>query len=270
MMSFFRLFALVLWGAFIGPLQFTAMTLRLKAANHIPRLFHRGVLRIFGMTVEIEGEKREIRPTLFVGNHISYLDIFVLGSVIDGSFVAKADVAGWPVAGFFARLQRTIFVQRERRSSTGAQRDMLQHRLEEGVNVILFPEGTSYDGARVLPFKSALFSAAEREVHGAPVTVQPLSLAYVSMGGLPVTRAQRPAVAWYGDMGLLPHIWTFLKANRTRAVVQFHAPISIDQLGNRRLLAKACHATVANGVTGLVTGRARQKAPVVIPQPSEA
>jgi len=243
------------WCCFIGPLQFSALRLRLRAADHIPRLFHHGVLRIFGISVEVEGSMRLERPTLFVGNHVSYLDIFVLGSIIDGSFVAKADVAGWPVAGFFARLQRTIFVQRERRSSTGAQRDMLHSRLEEGVNVILFPEGTSFDGARVLPFKSALFSAAENTIDGAPVTVQPLSLAYVTMGGLPVTRAQRPAVAWYGDMGLLPHIWTFLKANRTRTVVRFHDPVNIQALGNRRLLARACHSAVSTGVTDLVTGR---------------
>lgn len=254
-MSLLRMIALTGWCSFIGPLQYTALALRLKAADHIPRIFHHGVLWIFGLSVEAEGAMRQERPTLFVSNHVSYLDIFVLGSLIDGSFVAKADVAGWPVAGFFARLQRTIFIQRERRSSAGAQRDMLQSRLEEGVNVILFPEGTSFDGARVLPFKSALFSAAERKVDGTPVTVQPMSLAYVTMGGLPLTRAQRPAVAWYGDMGLLPHVWQFLKANRTRAVVKFHDPISIEALGNRRLMARACHTTVADGVTGLISGR---------------
>lgn len=270
MRSFLRLLALVIWAGFIAPLQLAALGLRLKAAHQIPRLFHRGVLWIFGISVEIDGDMRQARPTLFVGNHISYLDIFVLGAVIEGSFVAKADVAGWPVAGFFAKLQRTIFIQRERRTNASEQRDMLQRRLEEGVNVILFPEGTSFDGARVLPFKSALFSAAEREVDGAPVTVQPMSLAYISMAGLPVTRAQRPAVAWYGDMGLLPHIWTFLKANRTHAVIKFHAPISIEGAGNRRLLAKACHTAVADGVTGLVTGRPRPEPVPAIAGPSEA
>lgn len=260
-----RLFALVVWSFGVAPAQMVAIALRLQAAAKIPALYHRGVLRIFGITVVTDGDMRQVRPTLFVGNHISYLDIFVLGAVIEGCFVAKADVAGWPVAGFFAKLQRTIFVERERRSSAGAQRDLLQKRLEEGTNVILFPEGTSFDGARVLPFKSALFSAAERQVAGRPVTVQPMSLAYVSMGGLPLTRAQRPAVAWYGDMGLLPHIWTFLKANRTRAVIRFHAPVDIAVYENRRRLAAACHRTVADGVTTLVSGR-----PATVPQPAAA
>lgn len=265
MTSLLRLLGLVGWSFLCAPVQFVSTALKLKAAGRIPMIYHRGVLRLFGVRFDIEGDMRRQAPTLFVGNHISYLDIFVLGAIIEGCFVAKSDVAGWPVAGFFAKLQRTIFVERDRRASVGAQRDMLQQRLEEGVNVILFPEGTSYDGARVLPFKSALFAAAERQVDGHPVTVQPMSLAYVAMDGLPLTRAQRPAVAWYGDMGLLPHIWTFLKTSRTRVVVRFHPPVSLEDYDNRRLLAAACHEAVANGVIELVSGR---KAPVLLPAPA--
>ena len=271
MLPLFRLLGLVGLALLMAPAQVAAIGLKLKAANRIPMMFHRGVMRIFGISVTTEGEMRTERPTLFVGNHISYLDIFVIGGVIEGSFVAKAEVAGWPVAGFLAKLQRTIFVQRERRASAGAQRDMLQRRLDEGVNVILFPEGTSHDGARVLPFKSALFAPAEREAGGRPIAVQPMSLAYVTMDGLPLTRAQRAAVAWYGDMGLLPHIWTFLKASRTQAVIRFHEPATIADHGNRRLLARACHEQVSDGVTNLVTGRPTAPAkalPGPSPQPS--
>lgn len=264
-----RLLALIGWSFLCAPVQMAAIALGSSAAGRIPTAYHRGVLRIFGIVVELKGEMRQERPTLFVGNHISYLDIFVLGAVIEGSFVAKADIAGWPVAGFFAKLQRTIFVERERRASTGAQRDMLQRRLEEGGNVILFPEGTSYDGARVLPFKSALFAAAEREVDGRHVTVQPMSLAYVEMDGLPLTRAQRPTVAWYGDMGLLPHIWAFLKASRTRVAICFHPPVDIDEHKTRRQLAGACHDVVSNGVNGLVSGRGGAPA-TRLPSPQSA
>lgn len=250
-----RLLALVAWSFLCAPVQMAALALKLRFASRLPMIYHSGVLRLFGIKIDVEGRMRETAPTLFVGNHISYLDIFVLGATIEGSFVAKADVAGWPVAGFFAKLQRTIFVERERRASVGAQRDMLQRRLEQGDNIILFPEGTSYDGARVLPFKSALFAAAERQVDGHPITVQPMSLAYVAMDGLPLTRAQRHEVAWYGDMGLLPHIWTFLKASRTQAVIRFHPPVSLEDFENRRRLAAACHQVVAGGVTELVSGR---------------
>ncbi len=260
MMPLARLLALVGWSMVCTPIQLAAIAVRAPAAQRIPMMFHRGVLKIFGISIQIEGDMRAARPTLFVANHISYLDIFVLGGVIEGSFVAKAEIAGWPVAGFLAKLQRTIFVERERRAAIGAQRDMLQQRLEDRSNVILFPEGTSHDGARVLPFKSALFAVAEREVDGAPVTVQPISLAYVEMDGLPLTRAQRSAVAWYGDMGLLPHVWAFAKASRTRAVIRFHDPVSMSAFENRRRMANACQSIVASGVTGLVSGRPRPPA----------
>jgi len=255
MVQLLRLFALVGWSFVIAPVQSVAIMIKSPAAARIPRLYHRGILWIFGIQVVTEGDMRQERPTLFVGNHVSYLDIFVLGAVIEGCFVAKAEVATWPVAGFFARLQRTIFVERQRRAAVGAQRDLLQRRLEEGVNVILFPEGTSFDGARVLPFKSALFAAAEREVAGEHVTVQPVSLAYVAMDGLPLTRAQRPLVAWYGDMGMLPHLWVFLGASRTRVVLRFHEPQKLEDHGDRRKLAAACQGVVASGVTELVSGR---------------
>jgi len=255
MRPLFRLLALIGWSFVIAPVQLTALALKLPAAGRIPMAFHRGVLRIFGISIVSEGRMRAERPTLFVGNHISYLDIFVIGAVVEGSFVAKAEVATWPVAGFYAKLQRTIFVERSRRAAVGAQRDQLQRRLEEGVNVILFPEGTSHDGARVLPFKSALFAAAERKVKGRHVVVQPVSLAYIAMDGLPITRAQRPTVAWYGDMGLLPHVWKFLTASRTRVALRFHEPLVIDDYANRRALAAACHAVVADGVVTLVSGR---------------
>ena len=166
-------------------------------------------------------------------------------------------VAFWPVAGFFAKLQRTIFVERQRRASVGAQRDMLQQRLEEGVNVILFPEGTSYDGARVLPFKSALFAAAEREVGGHPVTVQPMSLAYVAMDGLPLTRAQRPAVAWYGDMDLAPHLLDYLKGGPYECTLKFFEPVIAEEIGNRKALARYCREKIVLGNSEALSGGGR-------------
>ena len=255
MMPLLRMLALIGWMLLLAPVQAGALLLKLKAADRIPRRFHRGVTRIFGIQIETTGQMSEIHPTLFVSNHVSYLDIFVFGAVIEGSFVAKSDIANWPIAGWLAKMQRTIFVEREQRSKVGAQRTRVQERFESGGNVILFPEGTSYDGARVLTFKSALFSVAQNQVNGHAVTVQPVSIAYTEMDGLPLTRAQRPLVAWYGDMALLPHIWSFLKAQRTKVEIQFHEPVSMDDYANRRAMASACHQMVSAGVTAMVTGR---------------
>ena len=257
-----RLLALVLWTIVFLPVQAMVAALNASAAKRLPMRYHQGVLRILGIEIQLEGQMRTNTPTLIVSNHISYLDIFVLGAAIQGSFVAKAEIAGWPVAGYMARLQRSIFVERERRGAVGEQRDMLQQRFDDRENVILFPEGTSYDGARVLPFKSALFAAAERKVDGVHVSVQPLSIAYVEMDGLPLTRAQRSNVAWYGDMALLPHLWAFARSSQTRVVLNFHPPVTIDDFGNRRRMASACHQVVASSVTSMVMGRPAVPAPV--------
>lgn len=255
MSPLFRLIALVIWSAVCVLLIGLLKIIFVKKANGLPRIFHAGVLKIFGLQITQLGLMRSERPTLFISNHISYLDIFVLGAVIDGSFVAKAEVSKWPIAGFMAKLQRTIFIERQRRSSTGEQRNMLQLRLEERDNVILFPEGTSHDGARVLSFKSALFAAAEREIDGSPVMIQPVSIAYTTMDGLPLTRAQRSTVAWYGDMSLLPHIIQFLKASRTGVTLKFHEPTSIKEHQNRRKLASYCYQVVADGVQDVIYDR---------------
>src|SRR5206468_8064053 len=138
---------------------------------------------------------------LFAANHISYTDITILGSLIPGSFIAKTEVAGWPFFGWLAKLQRSVFVDR-RVHSTATQRDAISDRLAAGDALILFPEGTSGDGNRVLPFKSALFGALERGKDLPPVTVQPVSLAYARLDGMPIGRLYRPFFAWYGSVEL--------------------------------------------------------------------
>ena len=109
------------------------------------------------------------QPTLFLSNHVSYFDITVLGALIDGSFVAKSEVAGWPLFGMLAKLQRTVFVVR-RQGQAGAQRDAVAERLTRGENLIVFPEGTSGDGTRALPFKSSLLAAANPLSNGGRAT----------------------------------------------------------------------------------------------------
>ena len=115
------------------------------------------------------------------------MDISVVGSLIDGCFVAKAEIAGWPIFGFLTKLQRSVFVDR-RPSRSVTQRDEIQHRLEAGDSMILFAEGTSSDGNRVLPFKSSLFAVAQRRVNGRPIMVQPVSVAFSHLDGMPMGR----------------------------------------------------------------------------------
>src|SRR5262249_24991833 len=120
-----------------------AMAAKSRLLDLIPPIYHRFCCWLLDLHIEVHGSMSAVRPTLFVCNHSSYLDISVLGSIIRGSFVAKSEVADWPVFGFLAKLQRTVFVDRQRRTTSYHQRDQLARRLDAGDNLILFPEGTS-------------------------------------------------------------------------------------------------------------------------------
>ena len=178
----------------------------------------------------------------------------MLGSLIVGSFVAKAEVGDWFFFGWLAKLQRTVFVER-RALKAAAQRDQMSRRLEAGDSLILFPEGTSDDGNRVLPFKSALLSVAERRPNDVPLTVQPVSVAYTRLDGLPLGRSLRPLFAWYGDMELAPHLWQLAGLGRLTIVVHFHPPVNIEEFASRKQLSDHCHAKVAEGVALALSGR---------------
>ena len=197
-----RVRRLVLYLAFtlaLMPVQALGLLFRQPWTASFPRFYHRRCCRILGLKVRRIGRPVTARPVLFAANHISYLDITVFGSLIAGSFIAKREVKGWPLFGWLARLQRSVFIDRQVRS-TAAQRDTIAGRLAANDALILFPEGTSGDGNRVLPFKSALFSVANHRAMG-PVTVQPVSIAYTRLDGMPIGRQLRPFFAWYGQIG---------------------------------------------------------------------
>ena len=247
-------------GAYLGVtlgLSFVQLPLLLagsRGAHLLPRFYHRLTCRIVGLDVEQRGQMAPTTPTLFVSNHSSYLDIPVLGSLILGSFVAKTEVGSWPIFGWLAKMQRTVFIDR-RRGTTHRQRDDLQRRLDAGGSLILFPEGTSNDGNRVLPFRSALLSVAERAARGESLTVQPVSISYTQLNALPMGHRNRPHVAWYGGMTLGRHLWAFTRLGRARVVVEFHPPVVIGDFRSRKELTQHCHAAISAGVAAALSGR---------------
>lgn len=220
----------------------------------IPRLFHRIVLWALGLKVTRRGQPSTARPTLFVSNHVSWIDIMVLGSELEASFVAKHEVDGWPFFGTLARLQRTVFVERKARR-TADHRDLMVDRLAAGDSLILFPEGTSSDGLRILPFKSAFFSLAERRFDDRPLMLQPISLAYTELCNLPVGRRWSGLFAWIGDQDLMPHLWRFLRAGPAVATIEYHPPVTIDGFASRKALAAWVQTVVAQGVSDAHAGR---------------
>ena len=242
-------------------LQWTFLKLAPRLAVTFPNVYHRNLARVLLARVEVKGEPVTDGPCLIAANHSSWLDIIVLSAVRPLSFVAKREVGTWPMFGQLARLQRTVFVDRDRRSATGAFKDEMQRRLSDGDTLVLFPEGTSTDGNRVLAFKSALMGSADATYRGngadgdLQVPVQPVTVTYRRVHGLPLGRHERPVFAWYGDMDLAPHLWAALKRGPFDVSVEFHPPATLDQVGNRKALAAYCERQVRSGLVAALTGR---------------
>lgn len=261
-----RLIACMAWFAVLIPVQAVNQALRLGFARKWPITVYRVFNGLLGIRMSVVGKPAKQGPVLFVVNHTSYADIPVLGAILEACFVAKAEVAKWPVFGLCAKISGTLFVDRNPRLAV-RQAELLKERLTAGNNLVLFPEGTSSDGNFVLPFRSALFSAAAIRVGEKPVTVQPVSVAYTHLDGIPMGRHLRPFFAWYGDMDLAGHLWQLLGIGRSRVEVRFHDPVDIDRFASRKELSAWCHAVIAAGVARSLTGRDQ---PVAVAQPRPA
>jgi len=237
------------------PVQWLLLKLRSPAARTLPWRYHKLVAALFGIHIKVIGRPVTGEGVLMVANHTSWADIVIFSAATPLSFVSKAEVARWPLFGTLARLQRSVFVERHRRSATGETRDVIRERLLDGDTLLLFPEGTSHDGNTVLPFKSALLGAAEaRLAGGAHVKVQPVSTAFTGLHGLPMGRENRPLFAWYGDMEMVPHLWEALLAGPLDVVVQFHQPLSLDAM-DRKTLARRAEELVREGQAEALAGR---------------
>lgn len=263
--SFVRLLLYVGWIFTMIPVQAVALLLSARLAERIPLLVHRVVVWILDAKVTVKGEQVKEGAVLFVCNHASYADISLIGAHIRGSFVAKAEVAKWPLFGICAKLSRTVFVDRRARYAR-QQAEEMKRRFERGDRLILFPEGTSSDGNRVLPFRSSLFATAEIEIDGKPVAVQPVSLAYTRLDGIPMGRHLRPFFAWYGDMEMFSHLWGIVGVGRSTIVLEFHKPVTVRDFPSRKALAAYCQSVVAAGVSSAISGRPQSApAPGAVP-----
>ncbi len=243
-----RLFAYLALTVFLLPIQALAVLSGTKVSKVTPLFYHRLCARIFGFRIQVRGQPSAAKPTLFVSNHVSYMDITVLGSLLNASFIAKAEVSKWPLFGQLAKLNKTIFVQR-RGPRAAAQRDEISDRLSNGDSLILFPEGTSADGLHVLPFKSALFSVAEQRGRSEPLTLQPVSISYSQLDGIPLCRFLLPHFAWYGDMTMVSHVFTLVGLGLVTIDVTFHEPALSDRFKTRKEMAQYCHRRVAAGAS---------------------
>ncbi len=244
----------VLWTVLAAGIQAVLLVLPGRAKVGFARLYWANLARMIGLQVRVIGVKpanRQGRRVIYAANHCSWLDIPVLGGTLEACFVSKDEIARWPGVSLVARLGRTVFVTRQR-GATGRERDDMRGRLAAGDDLLLFPEGTSSDGSRVLPFRSAFFSVAEGE---APPLIQPVSVVYDRLGGLPTRRSTRAVFAWYGDMDLASHFWRLAQWRGMRATVLMHPPLDPKDFANRKLLAQAAWDAVAGGAAAMRQNR---------------
>ena len=255
-----RALIVLIWTVIALAIQSVLVLLPGPAQRSFARLYWSFVCMLIGVNVRMIGavahRTEDGRPVVFVSNHSSWLDVAVLGGRLPGCFVAKEEVGTWPVISTIARLGRTLYVRRSR-SSTGRERDDMVARLKGGDNLILFPEGTTSDGSRVLPFRSAFLSIAEMPVtpEGKTPIVQPVSVVYDRLAGLPAGRSSRALFAWYGDMEIGSHFWQLAQHKGLRATVLLHQPIDPARFASRKELNAACWDIVADGAATLRQNR---------------
>ena len=243
--------------AILAPLQALALKVRFTNEFRLPRAWHRLILRALGIRVSIHGAMSSQRPLLLASNHVSWTDVMVLGSSNDLAFIAKSEMAGWPILGSLARLQRTVFIERERRRKSGEQASEIAARLAAGDAMVLFAEGTTSDGNLLLPFKSTLFGAASIAIADGgieKVFIQPVAIAYTRLHGLPMGRQHRTVAAWIGDMDLVPHIGRLLAEGAVDVEVHFGEPLEFHAGSSRKELARRAeeqvHAMMQNALRG--------------------
>jgi lyso-ornithine lipid O-acyltransferase len=217
-------------------IQLLCLKMPIYISSYIPMRFHKMMLKFLRVNIVIKGDISIYTPTLFICNHWSWLDIPVLGAVLHAHFVAKSEIANWGIFGFLAKLQRTIFVSRQNRQRTAEQSNIITEYLADKRNIILFAEGTSSDGNRILPFKSSLLESAKPTDSVKPA-VQSVTVIYHKLYGMPTGRTKRPFIAWYGDMEMGSHLKDFFNLGPVEVILDFGTPVYYDDFTSRKELS---------------------------------
>lgn len=243
----FALAVIALAALFMGSTQYLVLKTGLGNPAPIPRYWHKVVLWALGIKVTVHGSMAAQRPLMIASNHISWTDIMVIGSVADVCFIAKSEIDGWPIFGWLARLQRTVFIERDRKRKSGEQAGELAKRLAAGDAMVLFAEGSTSDGNLILPFKSTLFGAAEMAIRAGAsdkVFVQPLAITYLRVHGMPMGRQHRTLASWIGDADLVPHLSSLLRDGAIDVDLHFGEPVEFTATSDRKAVTREMEGSV--------------------------
>ena len=248
----YRFLMIVLWFFLMFIIFVISKMLNLNIKNSMPRLFHQGFLKLLNVKVILHGTLKTNKPGLLISNHASWIDISILSSLTNICFIAKSEVSGWPIVGFLARLQDTVFIERKINRVIKQKKEILDF-LSRGKKLVLFPEGTSSDGNRVLKFKSSLFSIGETEEGKlGGYEFQAVTICYSGLNELPMSRSQRPNVAWWGNMNLFNHLWNLFSLNAIKVTVTAHEPIT--NIENRKIMSQIAWKQISFGMGKALSG----------------
>ena len=235
---FLRLIIFLLLTLALLPFQFIIVFFIKNYTYIIPYFYHKICLRIFGIKIKTFGKVSINSPILLISNHASYLDIIILGSLFKTSFIAKKEISKWPLLGILAKLQNTIFIDRRVSSLKNQENKIIKH-LNEKKNLVIFPEGTSSDGNRVLPFKSSLFNIFEKNLNS-KILVQTITIVYKKINGIPMNRIERKNITWHSNMDLIPNIFNVLKKLSIEVEIIFNDEFLPSKEYDRKKIALHC------------------------------
>ena len=222
-----------------------------RTVRHLLPFYNRGILLLMGVRLQVHGDICR-RGVVYCCNHLSWLDILVVSSLVKAAFVAKQELTQWPLLGLIFRIQNTIFIDRQSKQSLWEVQKRVQKVLAAGYCVVLFGEGTTGDGHRVMPIFSPLLKVLESsDARRHTWRVQPLSLAYTRINDAATGRLMRPHFSWIGSEDLLLHVKRFLTHGSSQAEVVFHEPFGLRQGENRKMLAKRVHDQMEQGLMDL-------------------
>ena len=238
---FFALVATVhLWIAILG------LPNRWKIISRLNRNFTLLMRAILNIKVTVEGDEGQLERGgyVIIANHVSYVDGIVLGAIFPIVFVSKKEVRSWPIVGQWNILCGTIFINRQHKEEVGSLVEEMTGKLKQGANILLFPEGTSTDGERMLPFQTVPLAAPLRSRS----IIVPATIAYKSIDDKPVGTANRDLIYWYGEMDFVSHFWKLLALRSVEVLVTIQPKVECfrypDNSAGRKKLAEDCYDRV--------------------------
>lgn len=255
-----RMMAILAYGLPIGLAQRFIAGPLFRDYDTTQKIMCRGLSRIMGMKVRFNRlaseDARQGRPVIYASNHMSYMDIVLLGGVLKGAFVSKKEVEKWPLVGFISAAAKTIFIKRTPiflRTGHG----LMAEQLNEGRNIVLFPEGKNTSGDEVTPFRPGMLCVTFSNVSKTPLAcrpmVQPLSLRITHVDGEAVKdnpELRRGGYAWWGDRGLGDHFWKLAQTKNIEIEITEHPPLDPYKFTDRREFTRLVHAIVQSRADG--------------------